>query len=135
MHFKGMMLFALCCLAPMSHAEALNLNEAKQVTIQDTSITVKEALEQVKLQSGICLLYQESVIDKKIRLNLDLSNAKFTEAMDLICQKAGLAYEVTDKHVIITKAETKQNDAKHRTISGVVLDAADCHSSEPVFAP
>lgn len=124
MHFKGMMLFALCCLAPMSHAEALNLNEAKQVTIQDTSITVKEALEQVKLQSGICLLYQESVIDKKIRLNLDLSNAKFTEAMDLICQKAGLAYEVTDKHVIITKAETKQNDAKHRTISGVVLDAS-----------
>ncbi len=106
-------------------AAALNLDEAKHVSIHKTGISVKEALEQVKEQSGIYLLYQESVIDKSVRLDLNLKNASFREAMDAICPAAGLSYEVSNDHVLITQAKqtpAAQQPKPQMTVTGSVVD-------------
>ena len=104
---------------------ALNLNDAKPVSIQNPSISVKEALEQVREQSGVYLLYQEDIIDKKLRLNLNLQRASFQEAMNVICSKAGLKYEVSKDHVLITRANATRTTQQRRDpvlITGKVVD-------------
>ena len=53
---------------------------------------------------------------------LDLKEASFEEAMRKIGQKASLAHEVHESHVLITEA-TRQ-DVKHLTVTGQVFDSA-----------
>lgn len=120
---KSLTFFALFCMASTFQAPALDLGAIRQVTIQNAGISVKEALEQVKAQSGVYILYNEADIDKSLRLKLNLKNVPFKKAMDAICQEAGLAYKVSKNHVLITKADTQQN-AQHKTVSGQVLDEA-----------
>jgi len=109
-------------------AVALDLSDARLVSIQSPNISVKEALEQVKMQSGIYLLYQENIIDKSIQLNLNLQDASFQEAMDVICPAAGLKYEVSKEHVLITRAESagravQQQRKNPVLVTGKVVDA------------
>lgn len=104
---------------------ALDLQDAKPVSIQNPSISVKEALEQVRAQSGIYLLYQEDIIDKGLRLNLNLRNASFEEAMNVICSSAELKYEVSNDHVLITRARSVQRVQQRLNpvvITGKVVD-------------
>lgn len=109
-----------------AQAVALNLDGGKHVSIQKNGISVKEALEQVKEQSGIYLLYQENIIDKSVRLDLNLKNASFREAMDAICPAAGLSYEVSNDHVLITQAKqpaaAQPAPKPQLTITGTVVD-------------
>lgn len=108
-------------------SSALDLGDARPVSIQNPNISVKEALEQVKAQSGIYLLYQEDIIDKSIRLNLNLKSASFREAMDVICPIAGLKYEVSGEHVLITRAGkanrvVRQQRKEPVRVTGKVVD-------------
>ena len=71
------------------------------------------------------LLYQEDIIDKKLRLNLNLQRASFQEAMNVICSKAGLKYEVSKDHVLITRANATRTTQQRRDpvlITGKVVD-------------
>jgi TonB-linked SusC/RagA family outer membrane protein len=76
----------------------------KSVTLRERGISVEDALARVKQLAGVFIMYETAVIDKELRISLDLKKASVREALDEICSKAGLKYEIVDNHVLVTRA-------------------------------
>lgn len=121
------LLFILIVFSSLS-VTATNLSDAKPISIQRSNISVKEALDIVKQQSGVYLMYQEKIINRSLRINLNLKNATLEKALDSICSQAGLKYELADDHVLLTPLlPPKQKNApaaKPMIIRGQVIDEA-----------
>lgn len=98
------------------------LDDAKPVTIVNADISVRDALNKVKQQSGVALMYQSDIVDDNIRLNLKLRNATLKEALNAICTPAGLQYTLRESYVLITKAKTDKQKKPKKRIRGMVMD-------------
>lgn len=96
------------------------------ISISKKSISVKEALDLLKEQSGAFLMYREEAV-KGLTIDLDLNRVSLTEALDKLCEEADLTYEVSNGHILIlSKAERNHEVAEKKiTVKGVVLDEAN----------
>lgn len=118
----------LACVLACSPVGAYSLGQdvsGVSISITKKNISVKEALEQIKRQSGVFLMYQEEAV-KGLMLNLDLEGATLQEALDSLCAQAGLTYELSDGHVLIRpkgedSVQAVQQERKI-TVRGVVVD-------------
>lgn len=100
------------------------LDNAKLITIVNSDIPVRDALEQVKKQSGVSLMYQSDIVDNKLHLNLNLRNVTLQQALDMICPAAELKYVLKEDYVLITKAKAKKQELPKQKITGIVTDEA-----------
>lgn len=100
------------------------LDNAKLITIVNSDIPVRDALEQVKKQSGVSLMYQSGIVDNKLHLNLNLRNVTLQQALDVICPAAELKYVLKEDYVLITKAKAKKQELPKQKITGIVTDEA-----------
>lgn len=100
------------------------LDNAKLITIVNSDILVRDALEQVKKQSGVSLMYQSGIVDNKQHLNLNLRNVTLQQALDVICPAAELKYVLKEDYVLITKAKAKKQELPKQKITGIVTDEA-----------
>lgn len=100
------------------------LDNAKLITIVNSDISVREALEQVKKQSGVSLMYQSGIVESKPHLHLNLRNVTLQQALDIICPAAELKYVLKEDYVLITKAKEKKEPSPKKKITGVVTDEA-----------
>lgn len=100
------------------------LDDAKLVTIVNPDISVRDALEQVKKQSGVSLMYRSGIVENKPRLHLELRNVTLQRALDVICYASGLKYTLKEDYVLITKATEKKEALPKKKITGIVTDEA-----------
>lgn len=122
-NFRTLFLFVALFLTFALPVSANILDEANPVTIVSRDISVRGALEQVKKQSGVSLMYQSDIINDQLRLNLNLKQASLKEALDAICTPAGLKYVLKESYVLITKArEAGRQPLSKRRIHGMVVD-------------
>ena len=98
------------------------VEDAKPVTIVSSGISVKDALNEVKKQSGVSIMYKSDIIDKNATLTLSLHNVGLEEALRNICQHVGLTYTIKENYVLITKAQRPKKSLPQRRISGTVTD-------------
>lgn len=105
-------------------ARAGVLDGAQLITIVNRDISVREALEQVKKQSGVALMYRSAVVAGKPHLNLNLQKVTLQAALDVICPASGLKYVLKDDYVLITEAEAQPQGHARQTVSGIVTDEA-----------
>ena len=94
------------------------------ISINKKGISVKEALDLLKEQSGVFLMYREEAV-KGLKVDLDLNGASLTEALDKLCAETGLTYEFSNGHVLIYSNEKlKSNPLQEKKIllHGVVTD-------------
>ena len=117
----------LACLLACSPAGVYAYGQddsGASISITKKNISVKEALEQIKRQSGVFLMYQEEAV-RGLMLNLDLEGATLQEALDYLCRQTGLTYEISDGHVLIrpreAEVQTPQQERKV-TVRGTVVD-------------
>ena len=99
-------------------------DDAKLITIVNRDISVREALEQVKKQSGVSLMFQSGIVENKPHLSLDLRKVTLQKALDVICPAAGLQYVLKDDYVLITKVRTEKQALPKQKITGIVTDEA-----------
>ena len=100
------------------------LDNAKLITIVNSDISVRDALDQVKKQSGVSLMYQSGIVDNKQHLNLNLRDVTLQQALDVICPAAELRYVLKEDYVLITKAKVKKQELPKQKITGIVTDEA-----------
>lgn len=92
------------------------------VTIVNSDISVREALDEVKKQVGGALMYQSDIINDKIRLNLNLKKVPLSKALNEICTPAGLQFELENGYILIVKARERPKGTPKKKIKGVVID-------------
>lgn len=98
------------------------LDDAKLITIVNSDISVRDALEQVKKQSGVSLMYQSAIVENKKNLNLNLKKVTLRQALDVICSGAELKYVLKEDYVLITKLWEKKELRPKKKVTGLVSD-------------
>ena len=111
---------AALCLNFSAYAQSISLNMKK--------VTVKQAIEQLKKESGYSFVFASSILDTERKVSVSLNKASIDEAVRQILNgQDGLDYEIQDKTVIVRKSAAHSNKVKK--VSGRIVDA----SGEPLI--
>ena len=111
-----MMLICMCCVFNSAFA---NIMADKNVTIKSENISVKEALNTIKKQTGINIMYEDATLNN-VPLKLTLEKVPLEQALSVICSQAGMRYELVENNYVLILPIDR--NAKRKTITGIVRD-------------
>ena len=113
-HYRHLLLaFLLLC--------NIAIVQAQNITLNLKNVTVKEAIEAVKEQTGKSFFFNVNDVDLNRRVNIALKEASLGDALAQILQGQNIGYEVRENHIVLTKKSVKKADPFIR-ISGQVTD-------------
>ena len=124
-HFKKAILIASVTLC-------FNLSAFSQgITLKNSNVTVKEAMEQLKKSSGYSFVFSSVDVNTKKHVSVSLEDAVIEEAVQQILQgQNGLSYEIQGKKIIIKKVQPgTATPVKKIKATGKVVDG----TGEPVI--
>lgn len=79
---------------------AISQNAEKKITIQNKNISLKEAFEQIELQTDYSIAYEQSNLNLKKRQALSLKSASIEKALTQILKGTGYIYKIKGYHII-----------------------------------
>lgn len=108
-----------------SAALCFNLSVSSQdISLKNRNITVKEAMERLKITSGYSFVFSSMDVDTSKRISLSLKDATVDEAVQQILKgQKNVDYEIQGKKIIIKKITVDPQSSKQEKVSGRVLDA------------
>ena len=109
-------LVAMCCTFS---AWALP-SQDKTVTLNLRNVSVETALDAVKKQTGVNMLYNSQMFKGVSPVSVNAKNERWEVALKLILNPQGFDYVVKDGIVVIRKMQTEKRENR---IRGMVVDA------------
>ena len=95
-------------------------------TAETQTLSVKEALEQVKVRMGYSIWFNVQDVDLTKRVVVKFQNRTVTELLNVILKGQPLTYEINGKMIQIRRQATgAQKDDKYHLVTGKVTDAND----------
>lgn len=82
------------------------------ITLNKKNITIEEIFEEIRLQTGLNVLYSAKKLNDKKRLTVNFKNATVQEVLEKTIEGLPLTYVIKEKTILITAANTKSNAAK-----------------------
>ncbi|MDD2437917.1 MAG: TonB-dependent receptor [Massilibacteroides sp.] len=104
--------------------------QEKKISIQEKSISLEKAFEQIEKQTGYSIAYGQSKFDNKKKISLTLKDASLDETLTEVLRGTGLSYKINGYHIILIrekentgKEQTHKSSPLTQTIRGTVTDA------------
>lgn len=110
----------------------LNLTVLAQgITLKYSDITVKQAMDELKKESGYSFVFSSMDVDTQKKISVSVENKDIKEAVRQILRGQDLAFEVKGKNIILKKIlPNKSNEIGQKgKVTGVVLDV----NGEPII--
>ena len=111
------LLVAVCC----TFSTWALPSQDKTVTLNLRDVSIETALNVVKKQAGVNLLYNSQMFKGVPHVSVNVKNEKWELALKLILNPQGFDYVVKDGIVVIRKMKSDKGD---RRVRGTVVDAA-----------
>lgn len=104
-----------------SYAQMTKLN------LKMTNVSLVDVLEEIEAQSEFRFFYDNSQVDLKQQVDVDLSDRKIDEVLTEIFKNTSITYEVLDRHVLITNKANENSVEMQNVIkvTGKVTAAGD----------
>jgi TonB-linked SusC/RagA family outer membrane protein len=104
-----------------SYAQMTKLN------LKMTNVSLVDVIEKIESQSEFRFFYDNSQVDLKQRVDVDLSDRKIDEVLTEIFKNTSITYEVLDRHVLITNKANENSVEMQNVIkvTGKVIAAGD----------
>lgn len=108
---------------------AVSQTNEKKISIQNGSISLKEAFSQIEEQTGYSIAYEQLTLDLNKKISLSLENADIDKALTHILNEGQYTYKITGYHIIISpstgekKPVKRKTDKPTQTIRGIVIDS------------
>lgn len=98
---------------------------AQSITLKKSDITVKQAMDELKNESGYSFVFSSVDIDTQKKISVWIENKNVEEAIKQILQGQEVSFEVKGKNIILKKATAskKAQPEQKSKVTGVVLDA------------
>jgi TonB-linked SusC/RagA family outer membrane protein len=108
-----------------SYAQATKLN------LKLTNVSIVEVFEKIEAQSEFRFFYDNSQIDLKQKVSVDISNVKVEDVLNDVFKNTNFTYEVMDRHILVTSKNSSPNSGTQDVakVTGTVINAAD---KEPI---
>lgn len=97
---------------------------SQTVNLKLENATLREAFKALKQQTGVYFVYNEEEVDRKVKLNVDLTNMSLENAMKQILNGLPYSYECLEGMVVIKPVSERmqQQDVKVKILKGHVAD-------------
>lgn len=110
-------------------SNALAQDNNKKITIQEKSISIKDAFSKIEQQTEYSIAYEQSKLDLKRKISLSLKDADINKALLQILKDSKHSYKIKGYHIIISpliEEEEKKEEKKKptQTIKGQIIDEA-----------
>ena len=118
-----MLSILLTCIAVISVSSlgASGQTVGKKITIDKKNTSVRQIIYELRKQSGMNFMFEDSQIDKMAPKTLQLKNVSVEKALDELLKDTGYTYKITGNSVaIVRKVENKQVEG--HTVSGIIMD-------------
>lgn len=104
--------------------------QAQQITIRLNRVTVREAMEEVKKQSGYIFIFATSDVDTRQLISVNAINLPIEAVVKQIIGQQALQFEIKEKSIVLKKTEIPVAPRQHSVrLSGRVVDV----KGEPVI--
>ena len=110
----------------------LNLTvSAQDITLKASEITVKQAMDELKSQTGYSFVFSSNDVDTGKKVSLSMENQLIEKAIEQILRGQAVTYEIQGKNIILRKAAFGQvaPARESKKITGTVRDA----SGQPII--
>lgn len=101
---------------------------AQNITLKKSDITVKEAMDELKNESGYSFVFSSTDVDTQKKISLSVDDKDLKEAIRQILQGQDLSFEVKGKNIVLKKNASERRGQSGK-VTGIVLDA----DGEPVI--
>jgi TonB-linked SusC/RagA family outer membrane protein len=123
-----MKITTLLLLIGIIHISAMTYAQNHRISVSVEGGTFYDVISQIEKQSEFMFFYNSDDIDNNLHLNVQAKNKLITDVLNEITHNNGLSYQITGKHIILTKSPgVHQNN--RRTINGTVIG----DSGEPII--
>ena len=97
--------------------------QAQQLTIRLNRVTVREAMKEVKKQSGYNFIFATSDVDVRQLITVNAVNQPIEAVVKQIIEKQALQFDIKEKSIVLKKAEVPVAPRQHSVrLSGRVVD-------------
>lgn len=93
---------------------AISQNAEKKITIQNKNISLKEAFEQIELQTDYSIAYEQSNLNLKKRQALSLKSASIEKALTQILKGTGYIIQNKGISYYYLSADTKNRNNRRK---------------------
>ena len=100
-----------------------------RITVTGLNITIKQAFEQIEVQSRYTIAYNQTRFDAEKKISVNIRNESLDKALSEILKGTGFTFKINGKHIIIAPEKENSRDKTtkpepQQTIRGVVTDEA-----------
>lgn len=85
---------------------------AQTITLSERNATLESVLKKIKKQSGYAFLYQDQLLRQSFRVDIEVTNVRPEEALNLIFKDQPLTYEIIADKLIAVKEKTIKLESK-----------------------
>ncbi len=80
---------------------------AQRITISEKNVSLKKVLQQIRIQSGYDIIYNNDLIKSQSDINLNIKNATLQEALEKSLENTPLIFIIKDQTIMIQRKPTK----------------------------
>ena len=82
---------------------ASTYGQKTSLNLRMTNAPIMDVFEKIESQSEFRFFFDNSQVDLKQRVNVDMTDRKIEDVLNDIFKSTGITYEVMDRHILITK--------------------------------
>lgn len=131
---RTLMAFIVMCVSLSALAQDVT---GTRVTVDMKGVYVRTALAQIRVMTGVLFVYEESVIDRELRVNLSHQDVKLETVLNDLCYQTGLKYTIKKNMILLMpKGATTRTASELVHVKGKVVDeAGQALAGATVYAP
>lgn len=108
------MALACCCLSGTAFAQ--------HVSLTLNNVTVKQAMDALKKQSGYSFVFSSEDVDTKKKVSVDADDQKVEEVVRQILDGQSVTYEIKGKNIVVRSIAQTSSSQQKKTITGTIVD-------------
>ena len=121
-HGLAMRFTSLFLFAGFLHVSARGYTQEK-ITLSERNASLEKIFSKIRQQSGFSIWYDETVLERAGKIDIELKNVTLEEALDYCCKNQPLTYSIVGKMVVIkAKEEKKDKDPPPPDLKGKVMN-------------
>lgn len=111
------MLLLFCFVFPPVYGQT----KSNGISLDLKNVTIVKALQEVKKQAGISIVYNVNDINPDIRISVKAHRESMSSVLDKILKDTDLVYTIKDNYVILSVKVTEPNTEKVNSITQSIL--------------
>lgn len=125
--FRIMRLTFLFLFVGLMQVSASLYSQSTKLSLNFQDARVVDVMEAIEKQSEFRFAYSAEYIDINRKVSIAIKGKSIEQTLPILFEGAGVKYSINDRHILLSRADLKQNSTQQqqsKTVTGKVTDAS-----------